>query len=46
MPLAPLPLPQEHCFVAHWRFSVLLGATVWCSAAVHVVHDAHMSLLR
>ena len=46
MPLAPLPLPQEHCFVAHWRFSVLLGATVWYSAPVHVVHETHALLLR
>ena len=30
------PLAQVHCLVAHCRFCVLLGATVWYCAAVHV----------
>ena len=45
-PVAPSPLLHVHCFVAHWRFIVLLGATVWYSAPVHVVHETHTLLLR
>ena len=44
-PAAASPLVQVHCFVAHCRFCVLLGATVWYSALLHVVHAAHASLL-
>ena len=40
------PLAQVHCLVAHWRFCVLLGATVSYSALVHVVHATQASLLR
>ena len=40
------PLAHVHCLVAHWRFCVLLGATVWYSAPVHVVHATHALLLR
>ena len=40
------PLAHVHCMVAHWRFCVLLGATVWYSAPVHVVHATHALLLR
>ena len=47
MPAAAVPpLAQVHCLVAHWRFCVLLGATVWYSSLVHVVHARHASLLR
>ena len=46
MPLAPSPLPHEHCFVVHARFCVLLGATVSYWAAVQVVHATHALLLR
>ena len=45
-PVAASPLAHVHCLVAHWRFCVLLGATVWYSAPVHVVHATHASLLR
>ena len=40
------PLEHVHCLVAHWRFCDALGATVWYSAPVHVVHATHASLLR
>ena len=40
------PLAQVHCLVAHWRFCVLLGATVWYSALLHVVHATQASLLK
>ena len=47
LPLAAVPpFAHVHCFVAHWRFIVLLGATVWYSAPVHVVHETHALLLR
>jgi hypothetical protein len=29
LPDWPVPWLHVHCFVAHWRFCVLLGATVW-----------------
>ena len=44
-PVAASPFWHVHCLVAHWRFCVLLGATVWYSALVHVVHATH-ALLR
>ena len=45
-PVAASPFWHVHCFVAHWRLCVLLGATVSYSALVHVVHATHASLLR
>ena len=45
-PVAASPLAHVHCLVAHWRFCDALGATVWYSAPVHVVHATHASLLR
>ena len=39
--MAASPLAHVHCLVAHWRFCDALGATVWYSAPVHVVHAAH-----
>ena len=45
-PAAALPLLHVHCLVAHWRFCDALGATVWYSAPVHVVHATHASFLR
>ena len=40
------PLAHVHCFVAHCRFCVLLGATVWYSALLQVVHATQASLRR
>ena len=45
-PAAALPLLHVQCLVPHWRFCVLLGVTVSCSAAVQVVHATQALLLR
>ena len=40
------PLAHVHCLVAHWRFRVLLGATVSYSALPQVAHATQASFLR
>ena len=45
-PVAPSPLAHVHCLVAHWRFRVLLGATVSYSALPQVAHATQASFLR
>ena len=45
-PVAPSPLLHVHCFVAHWRLCMFVGAAVSYCAAVHVVHETHALSLR
>ena len=45
-PWAATPFAHAHSFVAHSRFCVVLGATVWYSASVHTVQGEQLSPLR
>ena len=41
--MAAVPLlAHVHRLVAHWRFRVMLGATIWYSLLLHVVQSAHV----